>query len=371
MEAFGTGQGFLKAGLLGFAKSGKTHTAMLLAVELRKRLALTTPVALFDTEASGEYIAGRVKAATGQDLVGMKSRAFVDLMKMARECEAGAAGILIVDSITHVWREVCDSYLEQVNKARDSQNKSRRTRLEFQDWAIIKAKWANWADYFLNSRLHIIICGRAGFEWDFEESENADGSTRKDLVKTGVKMKVESEFGFEPSLLVEMERVQVPDEKRNGRFKLVHRATVIGDRFDSMDGLSTDNPSGEWFAPHLALLTPGASNIVNTTSRTDLGVNEEGDAEFVRERRRRAILCEEIEGELVKAYPGQSKEEKKAKVMLVEAGFKTKSWLAVQAMPAEKLAAGLAIIRDILREADEKKAQPVAVAAAEGGESQC
>jgi hypothetical protein len=351
METFGSGQGFLKAGFLGFNKSGKTFTATLLALELRKRLELKGPVALFDTEGSGEYIAPLVKRNTNAFPIGVKSRSLVDLLKCARECEAGAASILIVDSITHVWREVMQAYLEQINKVRDAKGQPRRVRLEFQDWNTIKEKWSEWPDYYLNSKLHIIVCGRAGNTWEFQESENPDGTTHKELVKTGTKMKVEAEFGFEPSLLVEMERLQVPDEKRPGHFLITHRATVIGDRFNAMDGASTENPVGAWFSPHLDLLTPGAVNTVDMAAKTDLGVNEQGDAEFVAERHRRAVLCEEIEGEIVKAYPGQSKEEKKAKVLLIEKAFETTSWIKVQAMPADRLKIGLDIIRETFKAA--------------------
>lgn len=340
MEKFGSGQGFLKAGLLGFNKSGKTHTAILLALATRKLLKSKKPVALFDTEAGGEYVAKMVKAATGMDLVGMKSRSLSDLMKMAVECEKEAS-VLVVDSITHVWREVCDAYLKQVNEARDAMHRPRRQRLEFQDWAVIKSQWAKWTDFYLNSKLNIIICGRAGYEWDFQESENADGSTRKELVKTGVKMKVESEFGFEPSLLIEMERLQVEDQKRSGHFKIVHRATVIGDRFDAMDGHTADNPTGDWFLPHLSLLVPGATNTVDTTVKTDCGVDENGDAKFYRERRDRAKLIEEIEGEVIKRWPGQSKEEKRDRVVCFEKAFDTKSWTAISSLSYEKLAIGL------------------------------
>jgi hypothetical protein len=53
------------------------------------------------------------------------------------------------------------------------------------------------------------LCGRAGYEYDHEENE--DGG--KDLIKIGTKMKAEGEFGFEPSLVIEMERLTPPTRK--------------------------------------------------------------------------------------------------------------------------------------------------------------
>lgn len=346
LETFGSGQGYLKAGFLGFNKSGKTHTSALLAIELGRLTKDTRAIAFFDTEAGVEYVTPMVRKATGKNPIGKKSRSLADLLAVGKECESGAASVLIVDSITHVWREVCDAYLDQVNKARDAQNKPRRQRLEFQDWAAIKAKWALWTDFYLNSKLHIIICGRAGYEWDFEEVEDTMGNTRKELRKSGVRMKVESEFGFEPSLLVEMERVQNPIEGRPGHFSIAHRATVLGDRFDAMDGATCDNPTGAWFHPHLTLLVPGAVNAVDTTLKTDMGVDESGDAAMYRERRERTKLLEEIQGEMVKAYPGQSAAEKKVKVECLEACCGTKSWTAVEGFSIERLKTSLTAIRE-------------------------
>lgn len=361
LDTFGEGTGWLKAGFFGFPKSGKTWTAALLAVELRSRLNLTGPVAIYDTEGGGEYIAPMLQRATGQMPIGKRSRNLADLLAVGRECEAGAASVLIADSITHPWREVCDAYLSQVNAARERQGKSPRMRLEFQDWANIKAKWSVWTDFFLNSRLHIIICGRAGYEWEFEEVEDDRGEIRKELRKVGTKMKVEAEFGFEPSLLVEMERVQVPDENAKDRFTFTHRARVLGDRFGVLDAAVCDNPTGAFFGPHLDMLVPGATNFVDTSLRTDMGINESGDADYYAERREKTKLLEEIQGEMIAAWPGQKAEEKRAKVAVVDFAFGTKSWTALEGKSLAVLRAGLTKVRNFI-------ASQTAALTPEGGE---
>jgi hypothetical protein len=144
--------------------------------------------------------------------------------------------------------------------------------------------------------VHIIICGRAGYEYDMELNEETG---RKELVKTGIKMKTEGEFGFEPSLLVEMEREQLPDGK--GGFRLQRRGTVLGDRFGVIDGATTLDPTFDFFTPHLALLKPGAHAPIDTAVKSDVGVDDEGNDGWSRERKTRTILCEEIQGELVNA----------------------------------------------------------------------
>lgn len=339
LQTLGTGQGYLKAGFLGFPKSGKTYTATLLACGVRAAMHLDGPLVMFDTEGGSEYIAPLVKQRTGRDLVGVRSRSFDDMLTAAKEAQAMGASVFLADSMTHVWRELCDSYLERINATLKARGRSTRSRLEFQDWNPIKAKWATWTDFYLNSPMHIIICGRAGFDYDYEERE--DGG--KDLVKTGIKMKTEGEFGFEPSLLVQMERTQTLDK---GRATLVHTATVLGDRFNVIDAQSCDNPGYDFFAPHVALLTPGAVASINTATLSQHDVSDEGDAAWNRERRQRAIFSEEIQGELMTRWPGQTAVEKKAKADALFQFFGTRSWTKVETMDSRAQEAALRAMRE-------------------------
>jgi hypothetical protein len=82
--------------------------------------------------------------------------------------------------------------------------------------------------------------------------------------------------------------------------------------------------------------------------KTDTGVDEEGSDAWARERKTRTILSEEIQGELVAAYPGQTAAEKKAKADLLATLFGTRSWTAVENMDSERLRAGLAALRERL-----------------------
>lgn len=338
----GTGQGYLKAGLLGFNKSGKSYTGTLLAIAAARATGADGPIVMFDTEGGSEYLAPLVLRLTGKKLLGVKSRSFDDLMKVTLEAEE-VGGALVIDSITHVWRELTEAYKKKRNKG----------TLDIRDIMAIKDIWAAWPDLYLNSQLHVCICGRAGYEWDMEENENG----RKQLVKTGVKMKVESEFGFEPSLLIEMERVQ--EEVGGGKYRLTRQAIVLGDRFNKIDAHSCrfescpEEPEKElaavaaFFGPHLACLTPGAHTPINTSVSSDPPVDEEGP-EWQREKRSRTILCEEIMGELTRAFPGQTSREKYAKGVLVKQAFGTFSWTHVEQLHSNQLKTGLEKIRGIL-----------------------
>jgi hypothetical protein len=234
---------------------------------------------------------------------------------------------------------VCDSYLKQVNEALEKKGRAKRSRLEFQDWGPIKAEWEKFSNLYLNIPMHVIICGRAGYDYDYEDVEGRDDG-KKQLVKTGVKMKTEGEFGYEPSLLIQMERIQ---QAADGSLLpyIVHRATVIKDRFGVLDGKSADNPGFEFFKPFVDQLTVGSHAAVPTDRQTDLKVDESGDAEWQRERKLRTIFCEEIQGRLVAIWPGQSAEDKKAKGAIIHKMFGTHSWTSVESTCSEILKAAL------------------------------
>lgn len=335
-------QGYLKAGILGYQKSGKSYTATKLAIGVRAYFKLDGPIAMFDTESGSGYLADMVRKETGQELLGVRARSFAALMQFAKDCVQEKVSVALVDSITHPWRELCDSYLVQLNQRRAERRLSKLMKLEFQHWADIKAQWEPWSEFFLNSPLHLIVCGRAGAIWEFEKNEE---SGRKELVKAGTKMKVEGEFGFEPSLLVEMERDQVPDGQ--GGFKLIHIATVLGDRFSILDGHTQENPTFEFFKPHIAMLRAGAHAPVDTATKTETGADVEG-GEWEKEKRARTILCEEIQGEIVNKYPGQSADDKRAKADLMQSVFGTRSWTRIESMQSYQLREGLQRLREKL-----------------------
>lgn len=353
LKKLGGGQGLLKAGFLGFQGSGKTYSACLLACAVRRQFKLKGPIAMIDSENATAYVAPLVKQLSGDDLVGDRTRDFNALITLTEECVKEGVSVLVADSMTHFWRNLCDSYLAGVNEHRERKGWSPRKKLEFQDWAELKGQWSRWTNLFLNAPLHIIICGRAGYEYDMEKDEETG---KKELIKTGIKMKTEGEFGFEPSLLVQMELEQQPIE--DGKFKQVRTATVLKDRFGIIDGSVFQFSKGKdrldemervWsaFEGHVGSLMPGAHSTVMTAT-TPMPVSEEGDAEWAREKKARTILCEEIQGCIVEKFPGQSADEKKAKANLLAQVFGTRSWTAVESMNSDTLRLGLDKLRGVL-----------------------
>lgn len=360
-------QGYLKAGFLGFQKSGKSYTAGLLACAVRRHFELPGPVAMFDTESGSQYLKNAIMELTGQPLLARRAHAFDILLKWGQDCEKLGVSVAIVDSITHPWRELCETYLKQKNEARERVGRPRQGRLEFQDWNTLKGRWHQWTDFYLNSKLHIIISGRAGFEWEFVENEEG----KQELRKTGIKMKTEGEFGFEPSLLVELERLQL----REGQKRIIREATVLGDRFAAIDGATTKfldlregtgppphekHMEAVWafFKPHVELLKAGAHVEVDTKTASGFEFDSDADDASRAWKRSRDIVLEEIKGELVKEYPGTAAKNQSAKAKILERAFGTTSWTKVECMKPAELQAGLTRVRTVIQL--EKKAEATA-----------
>lgn len=319
LKAASNQQAFLKAGIMGFAGSGKTHTGAKIATGLHKHINSAKAIAFLDTETGSDFVLPMFEKA-GIKLLTAKSRAFVDLLEVVKESEK-TCDILIIDSISHFWTELMDAY----------QTKLKRTRLKLQDWGPIKQEWRSFTDLYLNSHLHIIMNGRAGWEYDFHTDEET-GQT--DVAKSGTKMKAETEMGYEPSLLIEMEKVRQGEGKIGQAF--THRAWVLKDRFDVINGKSFDNPGFESFLPHIRLLNIGGEHIGVDTSANSEGLFDslEGRSNI---HKRREIAIENLQNEILKRIPGRAAADQKAKLAILEDLFDTGAWTAISEMHPDRL----------------------------------
>ena len=338
-------QAYLKAGILGFAGSGKTYTAALLAKGISERLGKTKPVFFLDTETGSDFLVKRFKE-WGIPLFVSKSRAFTDLMDAVRAAEADA-GVLIIDSISHFWVELMRSYMKAHN----------RKKLLFQDWGPIKETWGRFTDLYLNSKVHIIMNGRASYEYDYFTDE----AGAKQLEKTGTKMSAESNMGYEPSLLIEMIRDRKENKDESPEAKLWdHVGIVLKDRTTLLEGRRFVDPTFEDFKPVFDFLNIGGEHVGVETDRNSQNLFEKDSSENLYEKRKQVeILKEEIEGLLTSAFPGRSTEEVKVKTDLIQHGFGTRSWKALDDLQPHDVRAGfLSIKLEIDRIKAAKAAEP-------------
>lgn len=311
---------YLKMGVYGEAGSGKTYTASLvakgLALHLEKSGFQKPPVMFIDTETGANWVEPLFKAA-GIEFLIASTRSFEDLKQAVIEAEKAQA-ILIADSMTHFWEEVRETFLAEKRK----NTGKKYAKLELPDWATIKPAWGKFTSLFLNSNCHIILCGRAGNVYEFQEADNG----KKEMITAGTRMAAEKGMGYEPSLLVEMTAKQVTPAKKAKT--IVRTATVLKDRSTLLDGKQIDNPKFESFLPHIQKLNLGGAHAGFDATRTSSALfpkEERDDARFDR-----PIILEKIEAVMVKHYPSQTASDKAAKADLLELIFKTTSWTEVE-----------------------------------------
>lgn len=353
-------QSFLKAGIFGDPGSGKTTTASYLAMAISHKLGNKKPIAFFETEAGSDFLVERFDAEK-IELLRVKSHSLADLMEAVKEAEQSCS-VLIVDSITHVWNELVEAKLKATNRAREAKAKrENRTyypleKLEFQHWADVKREWGRWTTLFLNSKLHVIVCGRAGGIWETEKNEETN---KREIQKVGTKMKAEADFGYEPSLLIEMVRVPKGNEAGSG---WQHRAHVLKDRTDTINGLAfsfeksrSGYKAGDWqrtfkpFDPVIAHLNLGGEHLTVDATRTSekLFPGQDGESQGEYLRQRAVIAVEELEGSMVALWPGRDAASNAMKGAVIEALFGTRSWTAVQHKKLSELEAAVRVMKKI------------------------
>lgn len=341
---------YAKVGLYGTAGSGKTRTAANVAIGLHKAIGSTKPIAAFDTEPAFSFVLPLFNAAGIELLVADESRALKDLMTFMDEAEK-VCDICIIDSITHVWRDAQESYLKRVNEQRKSRNQRPLLSLEFQHWRPIKAKWAEFTDRFLSSRMHVIVCGRAGTIYEYQDKD--DGSGKKELISTGTRMATEKELGYEPSLLIEM----IAD-RNDG--KTINVAVVQKDRADKLNGAEIPMPDYAKLQPHFAALNIGGKHFESMDRRDSQDIFPDADESgWDKEKQLRTVYSEEILELLKKHFPGRADKDVQARMDLLEQFFDTRSWTKIEeATKSDVLKSGLEAIREKLepKPADERKA---------------
>jgi hypothetical protein len=322
---------YAKIGIYGFGGAGKTRTASEIMIGLykylleRKQIKPDMPLAFIDTETGSDFLIPLFEK-NGIKIVSMKTRSFTDMMKIIDEAEKECFG-LVIDSITHIWRDLVESYQEKLTKRR------KYKKLAFHDWNIIKPIWHEYADKFVNSKLHIVICGRAGWDYEYLEDENG----QRELQKTSTKMKAETEFQFEPSLVIEMEAVH--QAKGEIGSKLVRKAHIIKDRnpFNSIDGKIFTNPTFKNFKPFFDNLNIGNDHVgVENRNSTEL-FDDNGNSEWELIKKRKTIALEKIEEGLKYLFPAATGKDKTAKLAILKELTGTFSWAEITSSNIESL----------------------------------
>jgi len=295
---------YLKMGLYGDTGSGKTYTAGLFAIGIAKALKSKKPVLMFDTEDGAGFLMPLFEKA-GIEFNYVKSRSFKKLVEATREAEKSGS-VFIVDSISHVWEELIEAYM----------TKKGRRFIQINEWGEIKTYWKQFTTAYLTSNINAILLGRAQ---DVTENTTSD-SGQKDFQKIGERMKGEKYMGYEPHLLIRMDKIQ--DLQKN---IINHVAYVEKDRTDHMTGATVLEPTFEAFK---SIWDAYDHTGVHTPIDTDDSVDHISSPDYSIEdlKRRRTIATEKIQNVLVRYISSTSNADKIRKMNLLKQVFGTDAW---------------------------------------------
>jgi hypothetical protein len=214
----------LKLGLYGPAGSGKTFTALLVAEGLARHTGKR--VAYCDTEHGSVFYSQQVPQRAVHpdafDFDVLYTKSITEVLAAVKGLDQGAYGVLVIDSISHLWDACRNAYTGRLTKA---------GTIPLHSWAAIKKPYRQLMHLLLSSPAHVLICGRQGIDYG---EDVATG----ELKNLGYKMRAEGETPYEPDVLCRLE------SHRPGKNKTaIPVAHVEKDRTGVLSGLVIPWPS--------------------------------------------------------------------------------------------------------------------------------
>lgn len=205
---------FLRCALFGPSGSGKTYSALRIATGLGGR------IAVLDTERGS---ARKYSDRFTFDVCELKERTIEDYAKVITAAGEQKYKVLIIDSMTHAWREI----LNEVDRLAGKKGN------RFSPWAEVGPKQQNMIDLLLAFPGHIIATMRSKTEWEVQANEQG----KKVPVRIGLAPEQGKGIEYEFDLLIELSQE--------------HMANVTKDRTGKYQDKQIDRP-GEDFGRELA-----------------------------------------------------------------------------------------------------------------------
>lgn len=273
-------QAKLKVGLYGKQGSGKTLTSLLWAEFLAKLDGKR--VAYIDTESGTDFYAQTIPERRVHpeafDFDVLVTRSIEAAAKAAEELDTSVYGVLVIDSVTHLWEAAREAYVGK---------RMKNGEIPISAWGQIKRPYKRLMTAFLNGNFHAIVCGREGVQMSTDE----DGEVKI----TGTKMKSEGETPYEPHILCRM----ISERDVDGAYRVSMLAEK--DRSGILMGKVFYEPGVEVIKPLLPYLSAGTQRTIASAEETaeqDAAMAEQREAKSADERK---ALYEQIRSAIVSA----------------------------------------------------------------------
>jgi hypothetical protein len=152
----------LKMAVYGPAGSGKTFTALLIAEGLARHSGKR--IAFVDTEHGSNFYTQPVEQRRVHpeafDIDILHSRSITEVLAAVRGLDLETHGVLVIDSISHLWDAAIAAYTGKKTKA---------GTVPLHAWGAIKRPYKELLHLLLASPVHLLICGRQGIDYGEDE----------------------------------------------------------------------------------------------------------------------------------------------------------------------------------------------------------
>jgi len=169
----------LKLLLDGPSGSGKTHTALRIARGLGGK------IAAIDTERHS-IEKKKDELIDGVDVANLSDKRVSEYIKYILDAEANGYNVLIIDSLTHAWKELLEA-VEKLAQAKYNGN-------TFRAWSEGTPMQMKLVDAILNADMHIIATSRVKTDWVVELNEKGRSVPKKVGLATEQGKGLEYEF---------------------------------------------------------------------------------------------------------------------------------------------------------------------------------
>lgn len=230
-------QARLKVAIYGPPGSGKTFTTLLMAEGLAK--VRERRIKFVDTERGTDFYAQASKSRAVHpeafDFDALYTRSLADVLDALHSLDPKDCGVVVIDSITHLWEAAMDAYI------------GKRTKIDsipMHAWGKIKKPYKDLMKFLVGCPYDVFILGRQKNLF-----ENGDDG---EMQKVGVAMRAEGETAYEPHICMRMESRMDPKDSR--QMQSVNVAYVEKDRTGVLAGKALASPSFKTIEPLLPLL---------------------------------------------------------------------------------------------------------------------
>ena len=335
----------VKIGFMGEQGTGKTTSASLLAVALAKQFHGCAPIHVTDPELGWQFLEPVIFRREGIKLIQKTVPTFAAMCRDLRDAEREGACLWAVE-LGKIWTEI----LRTLQKAKPA------------SWGSeLSYMWMDFVAQFLNAKPHCLVLGR--IQDIIEEVMDEEGRLKGMKVGEGMKAGGQrNNFGYEPHMVIRMYREQRPRVRKGktleGEGRVIHRAEVTKDRtwacngkvfrWADRDQYQPGDFKYVWkdLQPHFEAVQKTMAFVsLDTVASSNELIGDDGRSEYFEKRDRKDVLIAELHAAMELLFGGQSREDKRMRLLVFEHVFGFRSKEAAEKASLDVIERGVRIIQ--------------------------